>query len=186
MQLTRRQLIQTGIAGGLVLGFGRLAWGPVGAEPVYTVPDVKAFKVLDAKSRTAFAAIASVMLEGALPREAASREAALLSVVQGCDTVIAALPGMVQDEIQELLQILNNPFSRRWVAGVMSPWAQATPTEVTNFLNRWRYASLILLRSGYQALHQIVFAAWYGNPAAWVGIGYEGPPEFMKGYWNHA
>lgn len=182
--LTRRQLLQAGIAGAAVLGLARLAYGPIAAEPLYEVAHAGRFKVLDAESRTALAAIARVMLRGALPRDEVEYATALHAAVLGCDTAIAGLPGTVQDEVKELLTLLAGRFGRRWIAGVSSAWGEASEEEVAHFLSRWRYSSFSLLRSGYQALHQIVFAAWYGNPQSWVGIGYEGPPEFIKGYWN--
>jgi hypothetical protein len=47
---------------------------------------------------------------------------------------------------------------------------------VSAFLARWRESRFDLLRAGYQALTQLVQAAWYGNPRAWGAIGYPGPP----------
>ncbi|MGQ5521830.1 hypothetical protein ACUHMQ_01065 [Chitinimonas sp. PSY-7] len=182
--LTRRQLLQTGFAGAAVLGLARFVYGPFKPDALYAASQLHHFKVLDAESRTAIAAIARVMLQGALPFGEAERETALQAVVAGCDTVISGLPELVQGEVEELLALLANRFARRWVAGVSSAWAVAGDDEIAHFLNRWRYSSLPLLRSGYQALHQIIFAAWYGNPQAWADIGYTGPPEFVKGYWH--
>ncbi|MFC4158221.1 hypothetical protein [Chitinimonas lacunae] len=182
--LTRRQFIQTGIAGAALLGAARLAYGPLRPDPQYEVPAESRFRVLDGASRTAFAAIGRVMLAGALPRDEAEFETALHEVVLGCDTVVAGLPGAVRDELEELLALLNQPLGRRWIAGVTRSWSEASDEDIAHFLSRWRYSSLSLLRSGYQALHQIVFAAWYGNPRAWVGIAYAGPPAYMKEFWN--
>ncbi|QDQ28692.1 hypothetical protein FNU76_21325 [Chitinimonas arctica] len=182
--LNRRQLLKTGLAGAALLAFARLAYGPVVPDRLYGVPEQASFKVLDAEGRTALAAIARVMLKGALPHDEAEFETALYQAVRGCDSAIAGLPGSVQTEVKELLTLLNGRLTRRWLVGVGPAWEQASDEEVSHFLNRWRFSSLSLLRSGYQALHQIVFAAWYGNPQAWVGIAYDGPPEFMKGYWN--
>ena len=36
---------------------------------------------------------------------------------------------------------------------------------------------LALKRSAYDALHQLILAAWYGNGRSWAGIGYPGPPK---------
>ncbi|PHV12915.1 hypothetical protein [Chitinimonas sp. BJB300] len=183
--LTRRQLLQTGFAGAVVLGLARFAYGPITPDAVYAGGQPSRFKVLDAESCTAIAAIARVMLKGALPtNDTAAYAMALQAAVAGCDTVISGLPETVQDEVKDLLALLASRLSRRWIAGVSSAWEAASDDEVAYFLNRWRYSAFSLLRSGYQALHQIVFAAWYGNPQAWVGIGYEGPPEFVKGYWH--
>jgi hypothetical protein len=55
-------------------------------------------------------------------------------------------------------------------------WSDATPDEVDAFLARLRDSRIELLRAAYDALHQLVFAAWYGNSGAWTAIGYDGPP----------
>ena len=62
------------------------------------------------------------------------------------------------------------------MAEVWTAWSAAPPGTVNGFLRRWRFSSAALLRSGYQALHQLIMAAWYANPAAWPRIGYPGPP----------
>jgi hypothetical protein len=59
---------------------------------------------------------------------------------------------------------------------VTSPWAEAGRDDVAAFLDGWRTSGFTLLRSAYDALHQLVFAAWYGNPRSWPAIGYAGPP----------
>jgi hypothetical protein len=44
-------------------------------------------------------------------------------------------------------------------------------------LARWQASRVSLLRSAYGGLHQLLLAAWYGNPLAWQAIGYPGPPR---------
>ena len=58
-----------------------------------------------------------------------------------------------------------------------SPWPEASREEVTAFLERWRFSRWALLQQGYQALHDLVLAAWYARPDSWPAIGYAGPPE---------
>ena len=60
-----------------------------------------------------------------------------------------------------------------------SPWAQATPDELAAFLQRWQQSPLLLLRSGFQALHALINAAWFGNPASWSALGYQQPQQVM-------
>ena len=66
------------------------------------------------------------------------------------------------------------------VARVSEPWNQASEAEVRACLDRFRGSSLTLLRSAYGALHQLTFAAWYGNPDSWAQIGYPGPPDLQS------
>jgi hypothetical protein len=62
------------------------------------------------------------------------------------------------------------------LAGLTSPWEEASVEDVSTFLTRWRTSRFDLMRAGYQALTQLIQAAWYGNPRSWGAIGYPGPP----------
>ncbi|MHB8145486.1 MAG: hypothetical protein ACYDG0_06465 [Vulcanimicrobiaceae bacterium] len=172
---TRRQLIRTGIAGAVVLavaGVGYQLYSDERAAP----PDAHAYKVLDTEARVIVGAIAPAMLAGALPSAKEPRALAIRAVVRGFDTAVAGLSPSVQGEVHQLLSLLGFPLTRWTVAGVWAPWHEASVAEVDGFLTRWRYSSFAMLRSGYDALHQLVNAAWYGNAESWPAIGYAGPP----------
>jgi hypothetical protein len=119
-------------------------------------------------------AIADAMLDGALPQT--NRDAALAQAVAGVHVALAGLPPAVQGEVSQLFGLLNFPLTRRFIAGV-GPWDRISRTDTAAFLERWRTSNSTLLRSGYQALHQLVMAAWYGQSSSWARIGYPGPPH---------
>ena len=149
---TRRALLQTGAGGAVLLALGGCA-APANHDAMLR-------------------AVARVMLEGALP----NGDDALAAAVRGVKVAIAGLPPAVQDEVHQLFGLLEFPLTRRFVAGV-GPWDHASDAEVVAFLQRWRTSNAQLLRSGYQALHQLVLSGWYGGDAAWARIGYPGPPR---------
>jgi hypothetical protein len=151
--LTRRKLLKTGAGGSLLLALS-------GCAP-------------PTDHRTMLRAIARAMLAGALPSN--NVETALDAAVRGVETAIAGLPPAVQDDVHQLFSLLEFPLTRRFVAGV-GPWERASTSDVDAFLERWRTSNAQLMRSGYQALHQLVMAGWYGQDAAWARIGYSGPP----------
>lgn len=126
------------------------------------------------------AAIIPVILDGALPvgpDAPGARDEALA----GAGQAIAALPPSVRRELDQLFALLAFAPTRCIVAGVWSPWPDASRESVAAFLGHWRDSRFALLRSAYEALHQIVLAAWYGNPRAWGAIGYPGPPSLAVG-----
>jgi hypothetical protein len=174
--LSRRQFIKTGVIGGVVLVAVRVAYGPFSADPSVAEDRDYSYAILRAKERTVLAAIAPVMLDGALPEESAARQRAIIEVVRGVDTAIRGLPPAVQSEVRDLFALLVFPVTRRVLAGVMKPWLDATPVEIAGFLERWRTSSFALLRTAYRALQELIMAAWYGNPEAWPRISYPGPP----------
>jgi hypothetical protein len=80
-----------------------------------------------------------------------------------------------------LFALLAFAPTRCLVAGVWSPWPEASAESIAAFLVSWRDSRFALLRSAYEALHQIVYGAWYGNPRSWPAIGYAGPPSLEIG-----
>lgn len=170
--ITRRQLIKTGIAGSVVL----LAAGWLTAPEVDVVSDVAApasarLTFLQAADAQIIRSIAPVMLGVAdLP---------LADIVHGVDVAISNLLPAVQQELRQLFDLLGNRWGRRWLAGVSSPWAQAQPLDIAAFLRRWQLSPLLLLRTAYQALHSLISAAWFGNPASWSALGYQQPAQIM-------
>jgi hypothetical protein len=118
--------------------------------------------------RVIIAAIAPVMLGVDVPKDI---------VVRGFGVAVAGLPLAVQGEVHQLLGLLRFPVTRTLVAGIWHPWHAASRKEIAGFLDRWRYSDIVKLRSAYDALHQLVMAAWYSNDVAWTATGYPGPPR---------
>lgn len=164
MTFSRRTFIKTGLAGGTLLACaGWLnAAGP---------------RVLKPDEREMLAAIASVLLAGALPVDAAARQQAVARTVDGIATAVAGLSAATQKEVGELFGLLVLAPARYLLAGVAAPWREAAPGEIADFLESWRNSRLGLLQSGYLALHDLTFGAWYARPENWASIGYPGPPE---------
>lgn len=171
---TRRQFLKVGIASGVVLaGAGWLALRR-GHSPA------PGFLWLDERHAAIVAALVPAVLDGMLPAEGPAGRAASREVVQAFDRAVAGLSPAVQKEIAELFSLLGLSAGRFIVAGVRSAWSEATLEEVSAFLARWQASRFGLLRAGYQALSQLIIAAWYGNPASWERIGYPGPPPLAS------
>ena len=174
--ITRRTLLKTGVAGGVALFLARWLYTESSAP---TLPDAR-FVALDARARAIVNAIVPVLLEGALPATPEAG-AARAEVIANVDLAIAGLPPEARTQIDQLFALLAFAPSRCLIAGVWSPWPEASFASVTAFLTRWRDSRFALLQSAYGALHQLVMAAWYGSPNAWPAIGYAGPPLLEVG-----
>lgn len=173
-RISRRTLLKAGIAGGA--GLLLVRWLYTSTTTVQSTPMPSG--ALDGGARAIVAAIAPVMLAGALP---AGNPVLLQEVVAGVEQAIAGLPPAMRKEVDQLFALLSFAPSRALIGGVWSPWHEAEPASIGAFLHRWRDSRLDLLRSAYGALHQLVFAAWYGNANAWPAIGYAGPPSLEVG-----
>lgn len=172
VNISRRTFIVTGTAGALALATAAWLRGPhAPASPV-------AREALDADAEALFGAVAPVLLAGAWPEDPAGRELARRETLAGIDRAVAGLPPSSRSELGELVALLSLPPVRLGLAGVHGGWHEASPVAVRRFLDRLRGSAFLLPRAAYDALHALVFAAWYGNPRAWPAIGYEGPPSF--------
>jgi hypothetical protein len=158
-----------GLAGAAVLAAARVLDRP-------SLPAGASFRVLDARSAGVVNALVPAVLAGALPTVEAERAAAIQEVVEAFDRAVSGLSPAVQREIEELLHVLRYAPTRIVFTGVYGSWETASVESVSDFLARWRESRFDLLRAGYQALTQLLQAAWYGNPRAWPAIGYPGPP----------
>ncbi|MFO1363201.1 MAG: hypothetical protein U1F45_12105 [Burkholderiales bacterium] len=166
---SRRQFLKFGLGGGLLLA----AAGAARAQrPFVAASGAEALAVLDAGDRVVLAAIVPALLAGT--GEAAGQ---LDAVIGSVDRAVAGLPPHLQAEVKQLFALLGSWVGRRWLAGVRAPWSEASRAEVAAFLERWRFSGWRLQQQAYQALHELVFAAWYARPGSWPAIGYPGPPE---------
>ena len=171
MDPVRRRFLQAGLAGAAALAIaGGIAWFRRRVDVAATAP------ALGADARDVVRAIVPSMLAGALP-DGADRTAAVDECVDGVDRAIAGLPPSARAELAQLFALLTLGAGRRAFAGVPSAWRDATRGEVDAFLASWQSSAWALKRTAYDALHQLVIAAWYANPRSWPAIGYPGPPE---------
>jgi len=172
---TRRTFLFAGIAGAAALAAA--AWWRAGRDS----PNAEAIAggvspSLGPDGSAVMAAVIPVFLEGALPAGQEAAAAAVQKVLGSVGVAVAGLPPAAQKELSQLFALLGVAPGRMALARVNSPWPEARPDEVAAFLERWRTSGFLLLHSAYAALHQLVFAAWYGDPASWPAIGYPGPP----------
>ncbi len=172
---TRGEFIQTGLAGITLLALAGCMRSNTYAGSPFDDNGYR-YRVLSGGDRELIAAVAGAMLAGVLPSEPIAYRAALVQAVRGVDVAVSGLPPGVVDEVRQLFGLLEFPPTRGFAAGVWSSWTNASGSQVASFLLRWRFSGVTLFRSGYQALHQLVMAAWYGGPASWTRIGYPGPP----------
>ena len=171
MNLSRRTFIAAGFVGAAALAAAAWLRGP--HAPASRVPR----RALDADGEAIFAAVAPVLLEGALPEDEQARDAALAQTLDGIDTAVAGLSPSARSELAQLFALLALPPVRYGVARVSDAWPVASAADVRRFLDNCRASRFTLMRAAYDALHSLTYAAWYGNASSWAAIGYPGPPS---------
>lgn len=166
---TRRRFLAVGLAG--AAGLAAAGW------LVHTRSPGPGRQALDRDAEAIVLAIVPVILSGSLPDAPAARAQALGETIANVDAAIAGLPAYARGELAQLFTILSLAPTRVVFAGLSSGWRDATPEAVDALLTRFRESRMALKRAAYDALHQLVLAAWYANPRAWTAIGYAGPPD---------
>ena len=132
---------------------------------------------LSEAGRSVMHAVARAVLDGALPIADSDRERALQAHLERLDAAIAAFPQPVQAELSQLLTLLATPPGRVALAGLSSPWPQASVAQVQEAMQGMRLSSLALKQQGYHALRDLTNAAYFSDPSAWQRMGYPGPTD---------
>jgi hypothetical protein len=169
MATHRRTFLKVGTLAALALAAGggayRLIRGPLQPHRF----------VLDGEAQAAIEAIVPAMLAGALPADPAARAAAVAAATGRVHQAILGLPLATQKEVQDLFGLLALGPARRFLAGVVDAWPNASVDQVGAFLQDWRLSRFALLRTAYHAMHDLILGAWYADPSSWAAIGYPGP-----------
>jgi hypothetical protein len=168
METSRRSFLKAGALAALVLAAG-------GGIYRVTHPPAPGAFVLDGEARSALHAIVPAMLAGVLPLDGAARTQAIQAATERLHQTILGLPLATQQEVQDLFGLLALGPARRLLTGIPHGWAEAKDSEVNAWLQDWRTHRLALLRTAYQALHDLVLGSWYSDAANWAAIGYPGP-----------
>ncbi len=174
--ITRRRWLRVGLIGGAALGAAGLIGHWRSRWP--DVADDRAPAPLShgwsASASVIIAALAPVMLGPACAGPTDCER-----VVDGVRAAVQALSPAAQRDLAELFTLLDIGPARGLLTGIWSDWPDVTPAQIEAFLERWRHSRLALLQAGYHALHDLILAAWYAEPAAWADIGYPGPPSLQ-------
>lgn len=165
--MQRRTLLKVGLASGAVLVL-------VGGAVAMVKPGFER-GVLTQAGREVFRAIGLGVLDKTLPEPQAAKNQALEDLLGRVSVLIAGLPDFVQAEVSQLLSLLHTSAGRYALAGLGTPWAQATPSEVQAALQGMRVSSLAVRQQAYAALHDIASGAYFSSPDTWPMLGYPGP-----------
>jgi hypothetical protein len=169
LNASRRRFVFVGLAGAAVLAGARwlMPSAPTdGSAPAGLTPDAALI----------VRALAPALLDGALPDDAAERDAAIARTVAAVGAAIEGLPPETREELATLFALLASMPVRIFVARMGGAWRDASIAEANGFLVRLQKSRWSVKRSAYDALHQLTFAAWYADPKTWPAIGYPGPP----------
>ena len=167
--MQRRTLLKLGAGSAVLLAV-------VGGMAAFIQPGLEKGKgVLTSAGKEVFRAIARGVLDKTLPAQPQLQAAALDQLLGRIDVLISALPEHAQAEVSQLLSILASTPGRRALAGLSTPWPEASVAELQAALQDMRLSSLAARQQAYSALHDITAGAYFSEPTTWSLLGYPGP-----------
>jgi len=165
--MQRRTWLKLGIVSAAALAV-------VGGAAVLIQPGLER-GALTATGKNVFRAIGLGVLDITLPEQPAAKEAALIGLLNRIDILVGALPPYAQAELSQLLSVLGSGAGRLALAGLRTPWANASVQDIQAALQNMRLSSLALRQQAYAALHDITAGAYFSESDTWVLLGYPGP-----------
>ncbi len=166
----RRRFLKVGALGAALLATAHFL-GNAHAAPA------ERRRVFDERARRIVQSLVPVVLEGMLPAGENERQRAVDDVAAGFAHSVAVLGVAAQEDLAQLFTFLDFAPTRLAFAGLWKPVEESSAQELRDFLQRWRFSRVDVQQASYQALTQLIQAAWYDLPASWPAIAYPGPPK---------
>ena len=165
--MQRRSLLKLGLGSAVLLA-------AAGGAVVLLQPGLPGGKLSEG-ARDVFTAVGRAFLAGSLPADPGANQIAINGLLSRVNDLVAALPSHAQAELSQLLGLLATAAGRRGLAGLSTPWTQASVADVQTALQSMRVSSVSLRQQAYQALHDIVGGAYFADTSTWSALGYPGP-----------
>lgn len=99
--------------------------------------------------------------------------------VEAVEARILALPDAMREDVLRLLHLFDSAGLRFLMTGRGRPFHAASPAAQDAWLRQWRRSSIPKLRTGYQALHRLVYFTYYASAEAAREIGAR-PPLLLR------
>lgn len=171
LAVSRRGLLKFSLMGSAMLATAGVTASLTGCSS--SMPQ-DGYKVLRKEDVAFLSAAIPVVMQGTFAADKVAEST--LITLKSFDHSLAHFSPEVLKLIQQLFDVLGMSITRGPLTGVWGGWENASPTEIANFLERWKNSAIGLLNMGYGSLTQLIPMAWYGNPEAWGHCGYPGPP----------
>lgn len=171
---SRRAFLKVGAGFSAAIACAALLPALTGCSPADTPPQ-PGMAFLRPADVTLFRALLPAIAIDLQTLDATARGRRIAAAVTNIDRTIAAMGQNGRHELRKLLDLLASAPLRWALAGVGTPWDQATPEQVTAFLTRWRGSRFATLNAGGVVLVKLASVAYFVLPDTWAASGYPGP-----------
>ncbi len=169
--MNRRQFIQRGLLGGLLLGLAGAGLALWPSERRFKPVD-RLLHLSDRAFQVLVAIAARVVPEAKDPR----------FIVHRIDRSLGDLPPEARSELEQLLTLFDNALAGLVLDGHPRQFSGLDEAAQDAVLERWRTSRLTLRRSGFQAVRRLCLSVHYTEDDTHAGIGYRGPNRIPLSY----
>ncbi|MCP3098864.1 hypothetical protein LZ198_08250 [Myxococcus sp. K15C18031901] len=165
--LSRRGLLQRGLAGGALLALGGSGVLAFREGLVLPLPE-EGLRVLGPREYATLQAVA----RRAFPPRPGWPDADVARVASTADGLLARADPSAAKEVKALLGLFDNALAGLLFTGHVTPFSLLEPGAQDVVLEGWRTSRLVFRRSGYHALRALIYSAYYAHPAAIAATGF--------------
>lgn len=167
----RRSFLKWGLAGAAILAVGGGAW--LGTRRTRPAPAATGpFAALSPEEATVLLALAARLV----PPHPGFPSPLDVDLPHRADAVVAMLGEESRVELKRLIQLFENALAGFVLDGQPRTFTRSNADQQDARIRAWQTSRHEVRRTGYKALKRVIYAAYYGAPAAWPAIGYPGPP----------
>ena len=166
--MDRRAFLKTSLVTGAVLASGASLYG-------CSDLDILDSELVNDEVSLALAALIPVLFDGALPEDEQARTERIVETIAGVKRALQKLPPHLLDELNDLFGLLTSRLANLIYAGSFAQLQDVSFEQRNALLNGWAQSYIGLLNTAYEGLKELVFAAFYGNPANWHVMQYQKP-----------
>lgn len=168
MKLSRRNLIILGAAGSLML----TSWQTYELVTVYS-PD----EAFNKNYKAIWESLVGCFLAHSLvPFGETKQQEIQVEIVAKIQDYFALLPDVTKSEIIQFFRFLDWLPTRIILTGQSNEIYKLSSSQIEKILDSWRQSELVILRSAFNGLKNIVLGVWYADHRSWSEVGYPGPP----------
>jgi hypothetical protein len=161
--MDRRQFIMTSLGTGLALTLG------ISAYPLLTASGSEQRSAAE----LVFSAFLPALLHGALPSDERQAQQQLANTQKAALEFLPFLPRSQQQQLHDLFILLQQQLTRLALTGRWLSLHELPINDRIQLLNAWRDSYLGLLQQAYHGLRELLFGAYYGQPAHWQPLRYQ-------------
>jgi hypothetical protein len=167
---SRRAFLRSGLIGVAVLGVSGLA---LALQKTKLVPVPKdGLRVLTPEQYSILTAVAARTCPAKPPASPEGIDVALYA-----DRLLELLDGDVRAGMGMALNVLESATAGALFFERATPFTQLSPEDQDRVLAAFANSKVALRRTIYRSLSGLTGVLYYGDPRAWPGTGYPGPPS---------